>query len=43
MLADDDEETVLDEADDIFDDPSAIDDGISIQDLDEIEEIKEEA
>lgn len=36
---DDDEETVLDEADDIGD----IEDGMSIQDIDEVEEIKEEA
>jgi len=39
-LVDDDEEFVLDEADESFDD---IEDGVTIQDIDEIEEIKEEA
>lgn len=43
LLSDDEEETILDEADDIFDDPENIEEGISIQDIDEIEEIKEEA
>jgi hypothetical protein len=35
---DDDEETFLDESDELGD----IDDGMSVQDIDEIEEIKEE-
>jgi DNA-directed RNA polymerase subunit beta len=39
VLGDEDEETVLDEADEIGD----IEDGMSIQDIDEVEEIKEEA
>ena len=38
-LDDDDTETVLDEADEFGD----IEDGMSIQDIDEVEEIKEEA
>jgi DNA-directed RNA polymerase subunit beta len=36
---DDDEETILDEADDL----GELGDGVSIQDIDEVEEIKEEA
>ena len=39
IVADDEEETVLDEADEFGD----IEDGMSIQDIDEVEEIKEEA
>lgn len=39
IVADDEEETVLDEADEF----GEIEDGMSIQDIDEVEEIKEEA
>jgi DNA-directed RNA polymerase subunit beta len=38
-IIDDDEETIIDEADDFGD----LGDGVTIQDIDEIEEIKEEA
>jgi DNA-directed RNA polymerase subunit beta len=41
LMADDEIETVLDEADDLGDISS--EDGMSIQDIDEIDEIKEEA
>jgi DNA-directed RNA polymerase subunit beta len=39
VIADDDEETVLDEVDDI----GEIEDGMSIQDIDEVDQVKEEA
>jgi DNA-directed RNA polymerase subunit beta len=42
QIIDDDEETILDEADEELDDMD-LSDGVSIQDIDEIEEIKEEA